>query len=128
VWAATQWACARARAGLGCTVIEFFTYRAGGHSTSDDPTRYRPRDEPQFWPLGDPIPRLKQHLIAIGEWSEERHAQMVAEIHDTVRDAVKEGERVGTLGKSKPDLSTMFQDVFKEPDWRQIEQRKELGV
>jgi 2-oxoisovalerate dehydrogenase E1 component alpha subunit len=128
VWAATQWACERARAGLGCTVIEFFTYRAAGHSTSDDPSRYRPKDEAQFWPLGDPIPRLKQHLIAIGEWSEERHQQMTAEAHDVVREAVKEGERIGTLGKSKPDVARMFEDVFKEPDWRQIEQRKELGV
>jgi len=34
----------------------------------------------------------------------------------------------GTLGKSKPDVARMFEDVFKEPDWRQIEQRKELGV
>jgi 2-oxoisovalerate dehydrogenase E1 component alpha subunit len=128
VWAATQWACERARAGLGCTVIEFFTYRAAGHSTSDDPTRYRPKDDAAAWPLGDPIPRLKQHLIAIGEWSEERQAQMQAEIHDFVRDAVKEGERIGTLGKSKPDVARMFEDVFKEPDWRQIEQRRELGV
>ena len=46
VWAATQWAVARARANLGATLIEFFTYRAAGHSTSDDPTRYRPAEEP----------------------------------------------------------------------------------
>jgi 2-oxoisovalerate dehydrogenase E1 component alpha subunit len=128
VWAATQWACERARSGHGSTVIEFFTYRAAGHSTSDDPTRYRPTDDPKHWPLGDPIPRLKQHLIAIDQWSEERHAQMQAEVHDTVRDAVKEGEKIGTLGKSKPDVGRMFEDVFKEPDWRQIEQRRELGV
>jgi 2-oxoisovalerate dehydrogenase E1 component alpha subunit len=128
VWAATKWACERARSGHGATVIEFFTYRAAGHSTSDDPTRYRPTDDPKHWPLGDPIPRLKQHLIAIDQWSEERHAQMQAEVHDTVREVVKEGEKIGTLGKSKPDVGRMFEDVFKEPDWRQIEQRKELGV
>lgn len=128
VWAATQWACQRARAGHGSTVIEFFTYRAAGHSTSDDPTRYRPKDDAAHWPLGDPVPRLKQHLIAIGEWSDERHAQMQAEVHDTVREAVKEGEKIGTLGQSKPDVGRMFEDVFKEPDWRQIEQRRELGV
>ena len=54
VWAVTQWATARARANLGATLIEFFTYRAAGHSTSDDPTRYRPADEAAHWPLGDP--------------------------------------------------------------------------
>lgn len=126
VWAATEWAVERARAGLGATVIEFFTYRVAGHSTSDDPTRYRPADEPQAWPLGDPIERLKRHLIVRGDWSEDRHSQMQAEVADAVREAVKEGERIGTLGKSKPDVAKMFEDVFKEPDWRQIEQRKEV--
>lgn len=128
VWAATDWAIERARAGLGTTVIEFFTYRVAPHSTSDDPTRYRPKDEAQAWPLGDPIERLKQHLIVRGDWSESRHAQMQAEVADAVREAVKEGERIGTLGESKPDVAKMFEDVFKEPDWRQIEQRRELGV
>src|SRR4051812_27360759 len=65
VYAATQWAAERARANLGATVIEHFTYRAEGHSTSDDPARYRPADEAKFWPLGDPIERLKAHLIRL---------------------------------------------------------------
>lgn len=42
VHAVTQWAAARARANLGSTLIEHFTYRAAAHSTSDDPGRYRP--------------------------------------------------------------------------------------
>ena len=45
VYAATQWAAARARANRGATLIELFTYRAAPHSTSDDPSRYRPEDE-----------------------------------------------------------------------------------
>lgn len=128
VWAATQWAVARARAGLGATLIEFFTYRAAGHSTSDDPTRYRPADEAKLWPLGDPIERLKQHLIRIGEWDERRHIQFEAEIAEAIRMAIKEGEAVGTLGKSKPPVSEMFEGVFEKPDWRVLEQRRELGA
>jgi 2-oxoisovalerate dehydrogenase E1 component alpha subunit len=128
VWAATEWAVARARAGLGATLIEFFTYRAAGHSTSDDPTRYRPADESKFWPLGDPIERLKQHLIRIGEWDERRHVQFEAEIAEAIRMAIKEGEAVGTLGKSKPPVSEMFEGVFEKPDWRVLEQRRELGA
>ncbi len=42
VYAVTQWAAERARANLGATLIEHYTYRAEGHSTSDDPSRYRP--------------------------------------------------------------------------------------
>lgn len=128
VWAVTEWAMARAKADLGATLIEFFTYRGAGHSTSDDPTRYRPVDEARFWPLGDPIERLKTHLIAIGEWDEKRHVQFEAGIAEEIRLAVKEGEAVGTLGQSKPPLTEMFEGVFETPDWRVLEQRGELGV
>jgi len=128
VWAATQWAAERARNNLGATLIEFFTYRAAGHSTSDDPTKYRPADEATHWPLGDPVERLKQHLIALGEWDDARHEAVIAELDIEVREAIKAGEAVGTLGKSKPPVAEMFEGVFKEPDWRVIEQRRELGV
>jgi 2-oxoisovalerate dehydrogenase E1 component alpha subunit len=128
VWAATEWAAERARANLGATLIELFTYRAAGHSTSDDPTKYRPADEAAHWPLGDPVERLKQHLIALGAWDEARHAATIEELDGEVREAMKAGEAVGTLGKSKPDVAEMFEGVFKEPDWRVIEQRRELGV
>jgi 2-oxoisovalerate dehydrogenase E1 component alpha subunit len=128
VWAATEWAAERARANKGSTLIELYTYRAAGHSTSDDPTKYRPADEAEHWPLGDPIERLKEHLVALGEWDEERHAAQAEELDQMVRSAVKEAEAVGTLGKSKPPVSEMFEGVFKEPDWRVIEQRRELGV
>ena len=128
VWAATEWAAERARANGGATLIEFYTYRVAGHSTSDDPTKYRPVDEPAAWPLGDPIERLRQHLVASGAWDDARHEALVAELEDQVRSAVKEAEIVGTLGKSKPPTHEMFEGVFREPDWRVIEQRRELGV
>ncbi|TXH83506.1 MAG: 3-methyl-2-oxobutanoate dehydrogenase (2-methylpropanoyl-transferring) subunit alpha [Rhizobium sp.] len=128
VYAATEWAAERARNNLGATLIEFVTYRVAGHSTSDDPNKYRPADEATVWPLGDPIVRLKDHLIAIGEWSETKHAELEAELKDLVRLASKEAEAVGTLGQSKPSTREMFEDVYKEPDWRLIEQRQQLGV
>jgi 2-oxoisovalerate dehydrogenase E1 component alpha subunit len=128
VHAATEWAAERARANLGATLIELFTYRAAGHSTSDDPARYRPADEAAHWPLGDPIERLKQHLIFSGQWSEERHAELTENLTAAVRTATQEAEQIGTLGQSKPHLSEMFEGVFKQPDWRILEQRHELGL
>nr|WP_321441597.1 thiamine pyrophosphate-dependent dehydrogenase E1 component subunit alpha [uncultured Hyphomonas sp.] len=128
VWAATQWAAERARAGHGATLIEFFTYRAEGHSTSDDPGKYRPVDEASEWPLGDPIERLKQHLIVTGEWDESRHTALEESVAQAVRSAVKEGEAIGTLGESKPSMKEMFEGVFKEPDWRILEQRGEWVI
>ena len=52
VYAVTQWAAQRARQSGGATLIEHVTYRAGAHSTSDDPSRYRPKEEWRAWPLG----------------------------------------------------------------------------
>jgi TPP-dependent pyruvate/acetoin dehydrogenase alpha subunit len=64
-------------------LIEWVTYRAG-HSTSDDPSKYRPADDWSHFPLGDPIARLKQHLIKVGHWSEEEHAAVSAELEAEV--------------------------------------------
>ena len=128
VYAATQWAAERARQNHGPTLIEFFTYRATSHSTSDDPTRYRPADEPALWPLGDPIARLKAHLMSLGEWSEARHEALTAALRDEVRAAARAGEAIGTFGVSRPGTGTMFEDVYKEPDWRLTEQRRALGL
>ena len=63
VYAVAKWAVERARRNLGPTLIEYVTYRAAAHSTSDDPSAYRPKEESEAWPLGDPIERLKNHLI-----------------------------------------------------------------
>ncbi len=115
VHAATRWAADRARTGGGATVIELVTYRAAAHSTSDDPARYRPRDEYQSWPLGDPVERLKQHLIALGEWSEERHQSLSAELDAQVIASWKEAISYGTMNEGpRLDRDLMFEDVFKQ--------------
>jgi 2-oxoisovalerate dehydrogenase E1 component alpha subunit len=129
VYGATQWAAERARANHGATLIELFTYRAAPHSTSDDPSRYRPEDEGEKWPYGDPIDRLSRHLIGLGEWSPERQAQLASEVADEVREIGREAERYGTFDKA-PHFSarTMFEDVFKEMPGHLRRQRQELGV
>jgi len=117
-----------AAAKTGATVIELFTYRGAPHSTSDDPSRYRPGDEHEKWPLGDPIERLKQHLIVLGEWSDEQQAEAEKDAVEQVRAAGKESEAIGTLGQSRPSVKTMFEEVYATEDWRLIEQRREVGV
>ncbi|HET9642617.1 MAG TPA: thiamine pyrophosphate-dependent enzyme, partial [Burkholderiaceae bacterium] len=67
------------------------------------------------FPLGDPIRRLKQHLIVIGEWSEERHADLQREVEAEVIAAQREAESHGTLLDGHiPPVRSMFEDVFKE--------------
>ncbi len=129
VYAVTQWAAERARNNLGATLIEHFTYRVESHSTSDDPTRYRPLDEGKAWPLGDPVERLKQHLIVLGEWSEEQHEAANKEVVEQVRAANKEAESHGTLGQGKiASASTMFEDVFADMPDHLRKQRQQVGA
>ena len=81
------------------------TYRAGAHSTSDDPSKYRPKDEGTEWPLGDPVERLKVHLIRIGAWSEERHKQMQAEVDAEILDAAKSTRKCRATSASSASSS-----------------------
>jgi 2-oxoisovalerate dehydrogenase E1 component alpha subunit len=126
VYAVTKWAAERARSNGGATLIEHFTYRAGAHSTSDDPARYRPADEGRAWPLGDPIERLKQHLIALGEWSDAQHQAAQDEALEAVRAAGREAEKVGVLSvESAHAPQTIFEDVYKEMPWHLRAQAEE---
>jgi len=126
IYAAIRWASERARSNNGPTLVEFFTYRAEGHSTSDDPSGYRPTNEAKLWPLGDPIERLKAHLVAIGEWDDERHAALTTAADAEVRAAQKESEKLGILPQQgKDDIGSMFEDVYAGVPWHLAEQRDE---
>jgi len=126
-YAVTRWAAERARGNLGPTLIELFTYRAAAHSTSDDPSRYRPIDEAEKWPLGDPITRLKDHLIKLGEWSDAQHEAMQKDVEESVRSANKEAEAKGTLDRGPlPPVASMFEDVYKDMPDDLRRQRDEL--
>lgn len=129
VYSASQWAIERARANLGPTLIEWVTYRVAAHSTSDDPTKYRPENEPESWPLGDPIDRLKQHCMNKDIWDETRHFELVDALREEVKTAAKEAEKYGTLGKGPvPGSAEMFNHIYKELPPHLRKQRQEAGV
>ncbi len=129
VHAATSWAAERARAGHGATLIELVTYRAGAHSTSDDPSRYRPRDDFEHWPLGDPVERLRRHLVTLGEWDDQRHAALLAELESALAADWKAAVRHGTLTEGpRLDPALMFEDVFRELPEHLRRQREELAA
>lgn len=128
VHAVAKWAAERARKGCGPTLIEHVTYRAGGHSSSDDPTAYRSKEEGTAWPLGDPIARLKQHLITLGVWSEEQHQQAEADILDEVIATQKTAEGIGTLAEgNQPSPRDMFEGVYEQMPPHLVRQRQEAG-
>lgn len=102
---ATRAAAARARAGQGATFIEAQTYRAGPHTTSDDPTKYRAGDEAARWP--DPIARYRAFLESSSLWDADREALLEAELAEEIERAVQEVE-----GEPAPDPATLIQGVF----------------
>ena len=129
VYAASRWAAERARSNLGPTLIEWVTYRAGPHSTSDDPSKYRPADDWTHFPLGDPIARLRQHLTLRGLWSDEEHEATHKELEAEIVAAQKEAEQYGTLANGRgPSAASMFEDVYKDMPEHLRRQREQLGV
>ncbi len=129
VFAVTAWAAARARANLGPTLIELVTYRVAAHSTSDDPAKYRPEEAGARWPLGDPVDRLRQHLIVRGDWSQAQHEELEREVAAAVQAAAKEAEALGTLDKGPFHAPrTMFEDVYKDMPWHLRRQSRQAGV
>ncbi|HCV79131.1 MULTISPECIES: thiamine pyrophosphate-dependent enzyme [Pseudomonadaceae] len=128
VLAASRWAAERARRNLGPTLIEWVTYRAGPHSTSDDPSKYRPADDWTHFPLGDPIDRLKAHLIGRGLWSDEQHQALSAELEAEVAAAQKAAEAHGTFASDlAPSAADMFEEVYQDLPPHLRRQRQQLG-
>ena len=130
VYAVTQWAAERARNGGGATVIEHFTHRGEGHSSSDDTSAYRPDDEKEAWPFGDCIDRLKVHLIAIGDWDEKRHEKLIQETFEEVKQSYAEAEALGYAtqgGTGGISPESMFDDVFEHVPQHLVKQRQKMG-
>lgn len=92
MYAAASEALEKARKGGGPTLIEAFTYRLADHTTSDDASRYRSKDEVAEWSKRDPIERFKAYLKGKGLWDEGWEARISKEAEDMINRAVEEAE------------------------------------
>jgi len=111
----------RGEQGLGPTLIEAITYRMGGHSTSDDPNRYRATDQLKPWADRDPLERGRQYLERRKLWDDRKEQGMIADIDQRFRAVVAISEKT-----PPPALETMFEDVYEKPPWHLQEERAEL--
>ena len=108
----TAEAVARARAGDGPTLIEALTFRMGGHSTSDDPTRYVPEALVAEWEKKDPVPRFEAYLASRDLWKEGDRESIYAQCMSEVKEAADAAQATAA-----PSLDTIFSDVYAEiPD------------
>ena len=110
-YAVTTAALQRARSGGGPTFIEAFTYRMGAHTTSDDPTRYRSSAEEEHWRRRDPIDRLRAHLEARGELTQD-----VVDAIEAEAEAFGVRLRAQVRAMGKPPTSRMFEHVYATPN------------
>ncbi|MEE4209828.1 MAG: thiamine pyrophosphate-dependent enzyme [Parvularcula sp.] len=128
VTAAMRYAANRARSGHGAVAIEFLTYRGAAHSTSDDPTKYRAKEELGLWPLGDPLDRLKAHMIRGGLVTEEEIAELETAAETEMREAENRAEENGLVHAGEgANPCAMFEKVYAEMPERLVEQKKEAG-
>lgn len=108
-YAASRMSLDEARTGGGPRAIEAVTYRMGAHTTSDDPTKYRGRDEEEAWARRDPIARMRAFLENRGAGSE-LFADVEAEGEALAADA---RARVATFEAPSPE--SMFANVYTDP-------------
>lgn len=114
-------AAARARAGEGPTLIECLTYRIGAHTTADDPTRYVPREELEYWKQRDPIARFRRYLFDRNILDEASEKALVESVEKEVADAVQADE-----AQPLPAPDHIFDLTFQQMTPRLHKQRLEM--
>jgi 2-oxoisovalerate dehydrogenase E1 component alpha subunit len=120
-YAVMRQAVARARRGDGPTLIEAVTYRMEGHSTSDDPTKYRTPGELEKWAEADPLARMEAFLRHAGLWDDDFFAQVEVEVQaiaDRIRAEIYEAPHGNPL--------ELFDHVYVRPTAELRRQREQM--
>ena len=117
VWSVTRQALMRAREGQGPTLIDAVSYRYGGHTTADDPTRYRSVEELEDWRRRDPLVRFKNFVVSRRLWTQELEDRITEEADAWVE------KRVST---PQPQPESIFEHVYAEPTARMLRQQAEM--
>ena len=104
-------------------LIEAMSYRLGAHSTSDDPSGYRTREEEAKWQAHDPILRMKNWMLANNWWDEAQETVLFDKLREEILAAVKVAEKI-----DKPPVEDLITDVYDEPPTLLKAQLEELKV
>ncbi|MGP9809827.1 thiamine pyrophosphate-dependent dehydrogenase E1 component subunit alpha [Halomonas sp. AOP12-C2-37] len=90
-------------------LIEAMSYRLAAHSSSDDPSGYRSKDEEELWRAKDPVLRLHKWLLKKQWWSEEEEAAQQETLRREVLETMKRAEK-----RSSPPLESLISDVYAD--------------
>jgi 2-oxoisovalerate dehydrogenase E1 component alpha subunit len=102
-------------------LIESIAYRLGAHSSSDDPSGYRSKEEEELWRKNDPISRFRLWLVKQGWLDEEADKAKSDALRQEILDALKVAEKV-----AKPGIEHLMSDVYETPIPLLNEQLEEL--
>ncbi|MBN2890373.1 MAG: pyruvate dehydrogenase (acetyl-transferring) E1 component subunit alpha [Bacteroidales bacterium] len=112
MYSAFDYAREYANSSKGPVLIEALTYRKGAHTTSDDPTKYRTKEEEQEWEDKDPLKRLRSYLISKDLIEEENEEKLITEYKKEIDRIFEEAENYGSY-----DLDDVFKHLYAEmPD------------
>jgi 2-oxoisovalerate dehydrogenase E1 component alpha subunit len=104
-------------------LIEAMTYRLAAHSTSDDPTSYRSKDEEQSWQLKDPVARFKTWMQSKGWLHETENLAFIEQARQEVLQELKLAEQVPIC-----PIEQIIEDVYDTPPWHLKAQLAELKI
>ncbi|WP_238055068.1 pyruvate dehydrogenase (acetyl-transferring) E1 component subunit alpha [Candidatus Phytoplasma ziziphi] len=100
----------RARQKKGPGLLEIVTYRMGAHTTNDNTTLYRSKEEEAEWKLKDPIMRFQKYLLNKKILTQD----MIEEIEKETEKYVSEvHEKIMSYG-SKVEPIEIFEHIYDE--------------
>ena len=109
---AVQSSAAYARKGKGPVLIEALTFRLGAHTTSDDPSKYRTKEEEEKWENRDPLLRMKKYLAKKNLWDNKEEEKLLDQFNIEIERQFEEAENY-----SSGSLSDVFQFQYEKlPD------------
>jgi pyruvate dehydrogenase E1 component alpha subunit len=121
VYKATEYALRKAKQGDGPTLLECITYRIHDHTTSDDASRYRPKQEVDAWKARDPIQRLRLFMEKKGLFTSQYQKEVEEKAKSTIDEAVKTMESL-----EPPHPGEMFSYIYEKPTPRQTKQLRDF--
>ncbi len=122
VYKATKDAVEKARRGEGPTLIECYTYRLDDHTTADDASRYRSKEEVEAWRQREPLIRLRLYLEKKGLWTEGYEEETAKKAEERVDAGIRQAEEY-----PPPDPADIVRYTYAELTQRQRKEMKDLG-
>ncbi|WP_148861407.1 thiamine pyrophosphate-dependent dehydrogenase E1 component subunit alpha [Marinobacter fonticola] len=90
-------------------LVEAMTYRLAAHSSSDDPSGYRSKDEETAWREKDPLLRMQRWMEKHKWWTEDDEKKIQEDLRREVLETMKRAQK-----RPPPPLESLITDVYDQ--------------